>query len=292
MIERDTDPPVGPAELRPARLRALVSLLADENPNVYGPAMEHLEKIGGRANDVLVEAAVRSNDARVRVRARRVLSETRREGMIDEWSERCANDSLDLETGAILISCVEYPHRSRADILRPIGEYGDILRRRLAESRTTDAAVRRTVEFLSGQLGFGGQDSVDHDDPENSFLHRVLEQKRGLPILLSTIYLLVAQRAGLELLGVGMPYHFILKFASSSEATFLDPFHDGRILTRDDCRQFLETRQIRFRETYLRTVTDREMLSRMLGNLLRVYHASDDQRRLRRVLRMLRALER
>ena len=89
-----------------------------------------------------------------------------------------------------------------------------------------------------------------------------------------------------------MPQHFIVKCRAPEAEFFLDPFNDGRILTRQHCIRFLKKNNIAFNESFLREATDREILSRMLGNLLWVYHSSQDQKRLNRVLGMLRLLER
>ena len=89
-----------------------------------------------------------------------------------------------------------------------------------------------------------------------------------------------------------MPQHFILKYRTPHGERFLDPFHDGGTLSRSECETFIEQRcGLRFQESFLREVSDVDILSRMLGNLMRVYHAQSDRQRLNRVLTMLQSLE-
>ena len=91
-------------------------------------------------------------------------------------------------------------------------------------------AVRRganseSVVAVLIDAGFAG-DREDYDDPRNSFLHTVLERRRGLPILLSALTLGVARRAGVPIDGVGLPGHFVVVDRSDDVPRYLDPF-DG-----------------------------------------------------------------
>lgn len=238
----------------------------------------------------LREAAVGAPEAAVRLRARRILVASRRRGVIEGWTQACFSGEIDLEQGALWISRTEYPNESEEDARAQLDEYARILRTRLAQVRTTEGAVHRLVQLLAVELGFTGDD-VDYDDADSSYLHRVLESKRGLPIALATIHLCVARRAGVPLLGVGMPQHFILRYETPAGPFFLDPFHDGRCMTRQDCRRFLERNGIFFQESHLTPVTDAEILERMLANLLRVYQLHEDDVRQRRIRRLLDALQ-
>jgi regulator of sirC expression with transglutaminase-like and TPR domain len=100
------------------------------------------------------------------------------------------------------------------------------------------AAARRTgsspeevagvcQEVLGGVHGFEG-DRAHYDDPRNSMLDVVLERRRGLPILLSVVYVEAARRAGIALSGVGLPGHFVVGYFGGVQPTLLDPFDGGR----------------------------------------------------------------
>ena len=81
-----------------------------------------------------------------------------------------------------------------------------MLRQRLLTARTTDDAVRRISARLIGEVGLRGN-SGDYYNADNSYLNRVLEQKKGIPITLAVIYLLVARRLSVPVQGVGAPHH-------------------------------------------------------------------------------------
>jgi regulator of sirC expression with transglutaminase-like and TPR domain len=279
----------GGAESNPVRIEALIRLLGDDNPKIHQVAWNELELLGAEAVPWLQQAALRDDDAAGRLRARRLLSEHRRRHVLEHWRRALESEALDLESGAITISRSEYPNEEENDIRRRLDDLAEILQRRLRSVRTAEGAVQRLAQFLSVETGFTG-DGVEYDDPDSSYLHRVLETKRGLPILLSTVYLCVARRVGIPLEGVGMPQHFILRYGTSAGEFFLDPFHDGRSMTRHDCRRFLERNNVPFKEAFLRPVSDLEMLVRMLKNLLRVYQVRCDEARGARIVEYLRVL--
>ncbi len=82
-------------------------------------------------------------------------------------------------------------------------------------------------EILGGVHRFEG-DRKHYDDPQNSMLDVVLERRRGLPILLSVVYIEAARRAGIALSGVGLPGHFVVGYFGAGEPLLLDPFDGGR----------------------------------------------------------------
>ena len=113
----------------------------------------------------------------------------------------------------------------------------DALGRELAEaaadgdgSPAAEAEACRLV--LGGVHGFAGQ-RAGYDDPVNSMLDRVLVRRRGLPILLSVVYVEVARRAAIPLRGVGLPGHFVVgHFGGGGPVPILllDPFAGGHVV--------------------------------------------------------------
>ncbi|MEV6808791.1 transglutaminase-like domain-containing protein [Streptomyces sp. NPDC017082] len=91
-------------------------------------------------------------------------------------------------------------------------------------------ALRR---LLGERYGFHGTPG-DYQRLESSLLHEVLGRRRGLPILLSVVWLEVARRAGAPVYGVALPGHFVVGFGAAAERVLADPFDGGRVLTGTD----------------------------------------------------------
>ncbi|MET9469856.1 transglutaminase-like domain-containing protein [Streptomyces sp. NPDC006544] len=96
----------------------------------------------------------------------------------------------------------------------------------LRDARAWASAV---TELLGGRMGFHGTPS-DYDRLQSSFLHEVLRRRRGLPILLSVVWMEVARRAGAPVYGLALPGHFVVGFGDPEEGVVVDPFAGGASL--------------------------------------------------------------
>ncbi len=107
-------------------------------------------------------------------------------------------------------------------------------------------------------------------DPTNSLLSSVIDKRVGIPITLSIVLMEVARRVGLELDGVGLPGHFIVRFPDETSRLYIDPFDGGRILDVHGCVALFDKLyrgRLSWREEYLQPVSHRAILKRVLLNL-------------------------
>ncbi|MEU5367255.1 transglutaminase-like domain-containing protein [Streptomyces sp. NPDC005925] len=88
-------------------------------------------------------------------------------------------------------------------------------------------------DLLGERCGFHGTPG-DYRRLDSSLLQHVLRRRRGLPILLSVVWLEVARRAGAPVYGVALPGHFVVGFGAAEERVLADPFDGGRLLTGAD----------------------------------------------------------
>jgi regulator of sirC expression with transglutaminase-like and TPR domain len=105
----------------------------------------------------------------------------------------------------------------------------DRLGAELGEESTTSSPheqAQACTLVLGERHAFAG-DRERYDHPDNSMLDRVLATRRGLPILLSVVYLETARRAGIPLAGVGLPGHYVVGHFGADPPLLLDPFAGG-----------------------------------------------------------------
>jgi regulator of sirC expression with transglutaminase-like and TPR domain len=105
-------------------------------------------------------------------------------------------------------------------------------------------------------------------------LNEVIERRTGIPITLSVLYMEVAQRVGLPLLGVGFPGHFLVKYLDEREEIIIDPFNGGDITTTESLRQLLARlygETVPLTPQLLEPVAKKQILRRMLNNLKFIY---------------------
>ena len=278
-----------PGELTAGSLDALVRLLADDDGRIRVIAGDNLLAAGERALSVVRDRASHAEDPRVRAAAMYFLRESRRSEVVNTWITRAAGGDLDLEEGAYLIARSEDPDLNPETCRRSLDEYAEVLKKKLLAIRPPREVFDRISHFLFRVIGFRGN-FENYYDPANSYLHRVLDRKLGIPISLSTVYLLVARRLGQGVEGVGMPGHFLLRYRAGRHRQFIDPFNQGKAWTHRDCVDYLSSEGYEFREEYFRSLGDQAILARMLVNLLRIYDGKKDAERTDRITRMLAAL--
>jgi regulator of sirC expression with transglutaminase-like and TPR domain len=185
---------------------------------------------------------------------------------------------LDLARAALLIASEEYPG---LDILRYVAKLEAMAAAVRPAVTTTDDPILK-IEYLNAYLfeerGFRGN-AENYYDPRNSFLNDVVDRRLGIPITLSIIYMEVGRRVGMPLRGVGMPGHFIMRYAEPEEDIYIDPFNKGRILSRQACEELIQQlygEPVPFQETFLAPVSKKQILARILMNLKAIYIQTKD----------------
>jgi regulator of sirC expression with transglutaminase-like and TPR domain len=201
--------------------------------------------------------------------------------------------SIDLAGAALAIARTEYP---ALDIPHYLGRLESLARRVRGRMRNSPTA-RETIALLNRVLfdeeGLRGNRD-DYYDPRNSFLNDVLDRKLGIPITLSLIYLDVARRVGFPIAGTGMPGHFLLKhYEVMAGEILIDPFNRGRIVGNAECQQRLNeiySGELELQPEFLKAVTHREILARVLNNLRQIYFTQRNFQKGLRVLDLLLAI--
>lgn len=148
------------------------------------------------------------------------------------------------------------------------------LRVRVAPDASPFARLRLLNHFFFGELGFAGADD-GYRSAQCSYLHRVIERRRGIPITLSILYMELGRAAGLRLEGVSFPGHFLVRLPLSAGIVFIDVRGGGATLSTDDLRQRLRAMLPGEADpplaAYLRPATEQEILARMLRNLKAIH---------------------
>jgi regulator of sirC expression with transglutaminase-like and TPR domain len=176
-----------------------------------------------------------------------------------------------LDVAALEIASIETPDLDSQPFLAILDRLASAIASRLPSPAPGREFVLAANRYLFDELGYHGNE-MDYNDPRNSCLNYVLDRRTGIPIALSVVYIEVARRLGQPVAGVGLPGHFIVEFDDGEFVTYIDPFHSGRLLSADDCRQLARERTGSDADaTALAPVGTRYILVRMLNNLRAAY---------------------
>jgi regulator of sirC expression with transglutaminase-like and TPR domain len=200
------------------------------------------------------------------------------------WTELVARPepSLPLGEAALVISAAANPGLDVASQLTRLDELA---------SRVPEASVSAVCSLLFEQFGIAG-DRQTYDDPANSFLDRVLDRRRGIPISMSVLLIEVAARCGIPLEPVGMPGHFLVRDPSRPHE-LIDAFEGGHRLDVPGAEKLLRRltgSMTRLTKEMLATTPASAVLARMLANLDGSYERREDTAALRWVSELRRLL--
>jgi regulator of sirC expression with transglutaminase-like and TPR domain len=201
-----------------------------------------------------------------------------------------ADEDIHLPAAALAIARIAYPNLDMGIWLDEIAE----LRReaRLAvQTLPQSDPVQVVLDLVFEERGFDG-DRANYYDPRNSFLNDVLERRRGIPITLALVLLEAAHGAGVPLIGIGFPGHFLVCHPPTQR--YLDVFRKGLVLDRAGQLELLRRQGLgpeAWRDEFLAPVTKAQMLARMLNNLRRHYAQTGNEAALAAVVAMSHGLE-
>lgn len=196
---------------------------------------------------------------------------------------RIDNDEVDVE------SSIREVDRIAADVQRGLKPDAD--------EPTTLAAMDR---HLFEELGFHGS-RTDYYNRSNSYMNEVVDDREGLPIAVSVLYMEVARRLDLNVVGVGLPGHFVVRYEPKAgpddepqkmEGQLIDPFERGRRMSRDEAVERIKQRLGgQFDEEFLKTQTKRAILRRMVQNLFGTAQGARDAEAMLRYIETMLVIE-
>ncbi|WP_233393774.1 SirB1 family protein [Roseateles caseinilyticus] len=218
---------------------------------------------------------------------------------LDYFATLVAEDAgLNLLEAAISLAQDDEPRLDVQAVLAAVDGLARRLRERVPRDASAAHRLRLLTRFFHGELGFAGNLN-NYYAVDNSFIHRVLETRRGLPIALAVLLLELGEQIGLRVAGVAFPGHFLVKCKVGLGEAVIDPF-TGESLSAAR----LDERLALYRqgsglpddlelplEFFLRAASKREILARMLRNLKEVHRAAEDWPRLLAVQQRLVVLQ-
>ncbi len=184
--------------------------------------------------------------------------------------------NYELESGALLIARTVRPELDTGSCCEELERIASRCRELIIEPSSTRAKCRVINRILYHEMRFSGN-VENYTDPDNSFIDQVLKRRRGIPISLCTIYLLVAQRIGLDLEPIGLPGHFMIGCFTEEHPFFIDAFDGGIFRSPEEIFVFLRTQDLSPQLTDLAPTPVREMICRSCRNLANHFDSHGDK---------------
>ena len=253
---------------------ALLGLLDDPSPAVRKVLLAHFTAQGPAARGFL-EGLIKNGDRLLAGHARGYLEELKFTDPVAEFIGFIRSLNYELETGTLLLSRTVFHELDAGACCEQLDTLAARCRELFAEPLSVREKCRVINRVLFHENGFRGN-TEHYTDPLNNFLDQVLARRKGTPLSLSTIYLLVAQRLGIDLEPVGLPGHFMVGCYLEDAPLFIDPFEQGAFRSPKEVFAFLKANNISPQITDLAPTPVREVLCRTCRNLVNHYTLSGD----------------
>ena len=269
--------------------KAVERILAGEDSDLADLTIREIRSQEQRYGPLISELA-KNPDPKIQARARLIL---RFWGKLTqpEFTRESAKPELlswaDLEAFCWQLAEVENPETDTAGGMAYLDQMGQAVEKNLPRrsiSPTDSISAMRQV--LARREGFRGN-LDDYFHPSNSYLHRVVETKLGIPLTLALVYIFAGQRAGLEVYGLNTPGHYLAGIGGVA----FDPFHGGVVLSADDLAAKFGTERSCWANPMFMRATPRDTAERMLVNLLNSYSRRGDEARHARTVSYLQMID-
>lgn len=249
-------------------LKALVSLLDDEDTQIVSHVEEKILSLGTSIIPYLEEEWETSFSPQVQRRIEELIHTLQYELLKDRIREWYASDEKDLLTGMWLVTTYQYPD---IELIKLKQELEQIYYETWLEFKPDlypFDQVKVINSVLFNKLKFGANTKNFHS-PGNSMLNVVLETKKGNPITLCIIYMMVAQKLKLPIYGVNLPNLFVLTYKDEKHTQFyINAFNRGLIFSKQDIENYINELHLNPQASFFEPCSSLEIIRRVFRNLI------------------------
>lgn len=249
-----------------AAVSAAAESLAKEDDAVVGTLEQRAKELEQRASQL-----------------RRVAVEVHTRKTLAEFEAAVRQDNVDLLEGALLISRLDNPELDIANYKGEVERHAKRIIAVVGRDATEEDRLVALNRYLFEEQGFHGS-RTDYSNRSNSYVNEVLDDREGLPITLSVLYIEIARKIGLNVVAVGMPSHFLARHEpKQGKSQLIDVFNRGRLLTPEEARKMCEElNDLPWQDSFLNSISAQATLERMLRNLFNVAAESRETERMLR----------
>lgn len=273
-----------------SKIDALISLLDDPDTFVYEKVKTALLNSADKIT-VLQTVFDQEKRAAPSIKTERLseildtLKLSRLEADIRQWN---AEENPGLLEGMLHIARYGFPNLDEEEVSSHIARMTETVKPEIA-GKTPEEIAGLLNRVILGEFGFNG-DLTQYNNLYNSFINKVTENKVSNPIGLSILYLLIAKRLGIPLVGINSPGHFVLGYLKASAKDtairdiemddvefFIDPFNKGQLIEKESFVEWLNKKDLPQQHKNELFATDKAIIKRVFNNLIYALFTSGEK---------------
>jgi len=258
-------------------LKALVSLLDDDDSDVVSHVQKRLKTIGSEAIPFLEAQWEESFEPAFQRRIEDLIQKLRFSQLKERFRHWKENGSEDLLEGMWLVATYQYPDLELDYLRNEIDQIYYQAVKDFSEDMHPYDQVRMLNQLLFEKLKFGPASKKFHT-PGSSMINVVLETKKGNPISLCVIYMLLARKLEMPVYGVNLPNLFICTYKDIENQFYINAFNRGLIFSRSDIDNFIEQLHVNSDDIFYEPCENMDIIMRVLRNLILAFEKSGQHR--------------
>ncbi|GAA4406829.1 hypothetical protein GCM10023187_26750 [Nibrella viscosa] len=268
-------------------IKALISLLDDEDQEVVQHVETRIRQIGGQLIPYLETEWEGSFNASLQKRIEELIHDLQYQSVLERMQAWKNGGAMDLLEGLWVVATYQYPDLSLEKLRQDLEQlYYEVWVEVKADMHPVDQ-VRALNNVFFNKLKFAANTKHFHS-PANSMINQVLESRRGNPISLCVIYMLIANKIGLPIYGVNLPNLFVLTYKAPAGVQFyINVFNRGLVFSKNDIDHYIAQLNLKQSDIFYQPCSNLDIIRRMLRNLTLSFEKNGDAERVKEVERML-----
>ncbi len=272
-------------------IRALISLLDDEDIEIQAHVKDKIRSLGGSVIPFLEiewEKTGLSNPI-FQKRIEELIHNLQFESVKERLANWVEGGSIDLLEGLWIIATYQYPDLPLEKLKAEIEQiFYEVWLEFKPEMHPTDQ-IKVLNSVIFDKLKFGPNTKNFHS-AANSMLNIVLETQKGNPISLCAIYMLIAQKLGLPIYGVNLPNLFVLTYKTEPLQFYINVFNRGLVFYKADIDNYIGQLNLKSSEIFYNPCTNIDILKRVLRNLALSFEKTSDTEKLKEIETLMTAV--
>ncbi|MFZ9980800.1 MAG: transglutaminase-like domain-containing protein [Cyclobacteriaceae bacterium] len=248
-------------------IKALISLLDDQDVQVAGLVEQKIRSLGTGIIPHLEKEWESALSPDLQSRIENLIHDLQTELLKERLQEWHNSPDRDLLTGMWIVATIQYPDLDLQKLRQELEQIHYDVWLTFSDGMTVMDRIKALNSVLFSKLRFGANTRNFHS-PGNSMINVVLESKKGNPISLCVIYMLVATKLKLPVHGVNLPNMFMLLCRDESHDFYINAFNRGLIFTRKDLETYILEIQLTPQSSFFEPCSNEDIIRRSLRNLV------------------------
>ncbi|MDP5169041.1 MAG: transglutaminase-like domain-containing protein [Bacteroidia bacterium] len=253
--------------MRDSELKALISLLEDEDPEVKGHVHGRLISLGHEVIPTLESVWEGEENLVVQAAIEEIIYLIQSENAIERLRAWMREDHPQLLDGWAIFTSFQYPEleidQFKSHIARLVNRTW--LELRSGMSMTEKIMMLNRMLFIRERFRANRKNL---SDPQNFFLNGLIETKKGAPISLGILYLILCKELEIPVHGIILPGYFVLLHRNEKEEIFIDVFNKGSLFVREELTRFLKEMNVAEEEKYYQPSSNQHIIIELIRALM------------------------